>query len=270
MSEHPTPNPTTGQGEPIAEQMVRSTAHTIWRQLVVRNQWQLITDEEQLLDEVTARHGQTPPLADGTAHIRATLYAIYSERLYRGMLDREERAAHELWLMFIRLATRSGTTEHDAHDHAQEVVTRILAKIDQVTSPRSFLSWAMKLFRTTQRDLRPKPPFPSSLPETDDPMAITVDPIAHVEEQLFTQELRDLLHAALPNGIERLTLLRWVVRGDFPRDIARDLGLPLHQTRVAKSRALQRLRANTAFMSIMRSLNYPQQLPPRSGGSCYA
>ena len=266
MSEQPTPNPATGQGE----QAVRSVARTIWRQLAARNQWHLIIDEEQLLDEIAARYEQTPPPDDSGTQVRATLYAIYSERLYRGIRDREERAAHELRLMCMRLAIRSGTTEHDAHDHAQEAVARILAKIDQVTTPHSFLSWTMKLFRTTQRDLQPKPPFHAPLPETDDPIATTVDPIAHVEEQLLTQELHDLLQAALPNSIERLTLLRWVIRGDFPRDIARDLGLPLHQTRVAKSRALQRLRANTKFMDVMRSLDHPHQPAPMTGGSSYA
>jgi len=262
MSEQPTPNPEE-------EQAARSIACAIWRQLAARNQWHLIIDEEQLLDEVATRYEQTPPPDDSATQVRATLYAIYSERLYRGIRDREERAAHELWLMFMRLAIRSGTTEHDAHDHAQEAVARILAKIDQVSTPHSFLSWAMKLFRTTQRDLQPKPPFHAPLPETDDPIATTVDPIAQVEEQLLTQELRDLLHAALPNSIERLTLLRWVIRGDFPRDIARDLGLPLHQTRVAKSRALQRLRANTKFMDVMRSLDHPHQPTPMSGRPSY-
>ncbi len=63
-----------------------------------------------------------------------------------------------------------------------------------------------------------------------------------------------LLEGALRNPMELLAVQRIVLRGDKPREVARDLGLPLHQIRVHKSRALQRLRADPIFMDAYEQL----------------
>lgn len=236
----------------------RELARTIWRQLAERNQWQLIADVESLFDEVLARSERAVIPGDSGSFLRSAFQAIYSERLYRGIHDREERAAYELWLMFVRLVLSKGASSADADDLAQEAVARVLAKLGQVQSPERFLSWAMMVLRTTERDLRPKHPEQPLTTEDGEAAVEPVDPanlVAEVEDRLTEQEFRDLLRAAVPNDLERLTLLRCVVFGDDPRDVARDLGLPLHRTRVAKSRALQRLRGNNAFMAFIFSLD---------------
>lgn len=251
----------------------RELARAIWRQLANRNQWQLITDVELLLDAVLARRDSAPAPGDSGAFFRSAFQAVYSERLYQGIIDREERSAYELWLMFVRLAVRGGEAEQDASDQAQEAVARVLAKLDQVQSPQRFLSWAMMVFRTTQRDLRPKRDLQSLAPGDDEPVAEPVDPadrVAEVEDRLVAQEFRELLRAAVPNDLERFTLLRCVVLGDDPRDVARDLGLPLHRTRVAKSRALQRLRGSDACMAFISSLDPSRhEAAPITGGQSH-
>ena len=245
-------------GQSIVEATRRDLARTIWRQLAARNQWQLILDEEALLAQVLA---ETSVAANAESSLRAAFQRIYSARLYAGIRDREERAAYELWLMLLRLAVRGGETTVDADDLAQESVARVLAKLDQVRSPQGFLAWAMMVFRTAQRDLRAKQPVPLPQHVLDEPAQEPLDPadlVAEVEGRLLEQAFCDHLRAAIPNDLERLTLLRCIIGGDDPRDVAQDLGLPFHRTRVAKSRALQRLRANASFMTFIQTLVAPE------------
>ena len=235
----------------------RDLARTIWRQLAARHQWQLFPEEDVLLERVQSVFVDDATPEPSAEALRAVLFRVYSERLYRGLRDREERAAYELWRMLLRLAMRNGVTAHEADDLAQESMARMLAKLNQVQSPERFLAWAMMVFRTVQRDLRAKHPEQSLTLQDAQPVAEPVDPsdlVAEVEDRLVAQELRDLLRVALPNDLERLTLLRCIVGGDDPRDVARDLGLPLHRTRVAKSRALQRIRSNDRVMAFIHAL----------------
>lgn len=248
----------------------RALAYRIWRELAARNQWQLFDGQE---DELLAAVLADPATAEGAERaIRAALQGRYSRRLYEGIGRREERAAYELWLLFVRLAVRDGVSEQDAGDLAQEALARLLQKLGQVNAPHAFLAWAMMLFRTTQRDLRPGR-VEQSLPTEDAAAPEPADPhdlVAAAEDRLIAQEFRDRLRAAVPNALERLTLLRCVVIGDDPRDVARDLSLPLHRTRVAKSRALQRLRADAAFMAFVRSLDPSREAAPATGGQSHA
>jgi DNA-directed RNA polymerase specialized sigma24 family protein len=251
----------------------RDLARTLWRQLASRNHWQLITDEEVLLDDILA--ALPDPLIEENVErqVRLAINRLYSKRLFAGIGDREERAAYEIWLMFLRLAVKDGESEQDANDQAQEAVARVLQKLGQVRSPEGFLSWSTMVFRTTQRDLRLKPGTQSLTTENDMLVAEPADPsdlATEVENSLFTQEFRDLLRVAVPNDLERLTLLRCVVFGDDPRDVARDLGLPLYRTRVAKSRALQRLRGNNTFKAFIYSLDPSRnEAAPMTGGQNY-
>jgi len=232
----------------------RDQARALWRQLALRNQWQLVADEEAFLDQVLSECGEVAEAGDPAIHMRAIIQRIYSAQLYQGMCTRDERAAYELWLMFLRLAVRGGADEATASDLAQESVARVLDKFVSVRSPAAFLSWAMMVFRTAQRDLRPKRPELSLTTEagelTHDP-ADPSDLTMEVEARLAEQEFRDVLRDAISNDLERLTLIRCVIFDDDPRDVARDLSLPLYRTRVAKSRALQRLRGNDRFMNFI-------------------
>lgn len=255
----------------------RDHARRIWHQLAARHRWQLFDDqraEDGLLDQVLAASTANSDQIPTEQALRAAIQRCYSERLYQGMAKREERAATELWLMFLRLAIRDEASEHDAQDIAQEAVTRVLHKLDQVHSPQQFLAWTLKVFRTTQRDLRPKRTHVSLTPATDAMPALEEpdpsDVVAEIEQRILGQALREQLRATLPNNLERLTLLRCVLLDADPRDVARDLGLPLYRTRTAKSRALQRLRASPVFMTWLSSYIADENDQPPSGGSDYA
>jgi|GEM_PF-1012637 DNA-directed RNA polymerase specialized sigma24 family protein len=235
----------------------RDHARTLWQQLALRNQWQLVVDEDAFLDDVLAEDAELSIGADLAGRLRIAVQRAYSLLLYRGLTNRDERAAYEMWLMFMRLALRSGVTSTEVDDLAQESVARVLAKLTALHTPQSLLSWAMMLFRTVQRDLRLKRQESSLTTETGDLIHDPADPsdlVIEVESRLAEQEFRDKLRDPVPNDLERLTLIRCVIFDDDPRDVARDLGLPLYRTRVAKSRALQRLRTNPAFMSFIYSL----------------
>jgi len=99
--------------------------------------------------------------------------------------------------------------------------------------------------------------LPSEHDKDDDrvaQVADTIDTIGNVEQDLVLEELLALLREKLPNDMERLVLLRMILVGDHPRDVARDLGLPLHRSRIAKHRALKRLREDNDAMRRLREL----------------
>ncbi len=229
----------------------RDHAQRIWRQLATHNQWHLIGDEQTLLDQVCAE--VQPSSSD--RDLRLAMQRIYSQRLYQGLQEREERAAYETWLFCLRLGMRDRIGEDEANTLAQEATTRILQKLDQVQSASSFIAWVLKVFRTTKRDLRSKLPGPPPPPNPDDPPdAEPSDPTdipTVVEQRDFEQALAMQLQAILTNQLEYITLSRYIFSGDNPRDVAHDLGLPLYRTRSAKSRAIQRLRQNPSFMAFI-------------------
>jgi RNA polymerase sigma factor (sigma-70 family) len=230
----------------------------MWQQLIDRHQWQLVVVDDQLISETVNEYAAITTHREPAQRARTAIQRIYSIRLYLAIRHGEERAAQELWLLFLRLALRSGASEADAADLAQEATTRVLEKCATVHSPSGFLTWAMLLFRTVQRDLGKKLAVPQSAPSDDQPALAEIpdasDHIAKIESLLIQDELRVYLRAIVTNDLERFTLLRHIVFGDEPRDVAKALGLPLYRTRVAKARALQRLRDNAAFMAFIETL----------------
>lgn len=230
----------------------RLLAQRIWRQLAARNQWQLFSDEELLLGQVLTYLTEIQgAISEGA--IRNSIQACYSARLYQGLQQHEERAAYELWLMFLRLAMKKGATESDANDLAQECMARVLIKLAQVRLPERFLAWAMKVFATALRDMY-KHPIESSLAVAQD--AYGGDPpdltnmLAEIEEHILEDMFSILLQDALPNKLERLVIIRHILMQDKLHEIADDLHVPQPRIRLAKSRALQRLRNNTSFMQL--------------------
>lgn len=161
-------------------------------------------------------------------------------------------------MAMVRSALKRGHRQTEAEELAQEVIARVLEKLDTVRVPQGLISWALMIFRTVQRDYgkqaQPDQPLQGDGDELPHEPGDPADMAQEVEQQLVDTELLTLLRAKLPNHLERVTLLRIVVLGDHPRDVARDLGLPLHRTRVAKHRALNRLRGDEAFMGTLRAI----------------
>ncbi|MBP1464479.1 sigma-70 family RNA polymerase sigma factor [Candidatus Chloroploca sp. M-50] len=232
----------------------RERAQMVWQQLAARNQWELIAPEgeDPFLDRVFAEYQNLKAEDAPEKRLRVACHRVYSVHLYNGIQAREERAAQEVWLCFVRLALRGGTPQATAYELAQEAVTRVIEKLASVRMPQSFLAWAIQVFRTVQRDLRPKAQEVSLTNEDGTQAYEAVDMLNLadiVETNVITQELADLLFAVITNPLERITLVRCLLQGDPPRDVAKELGLPLHRTRVAKARALHRLREHPATMA---------------------
>lgn len=236
----------------------RERAQTLWQQLATRNQWELIApdDVDAFFDRVFEENKNLHMQGAPEARLRMAMHRVYSVHLHNGIHAREERAAQEVWLCFVRLALRGGTPQAAAYELAQEAVTRVIEKLATVRMPQSFLAWAIQVFRTVQRDLRPKAQEVSLTNEDGTQAYEAVDMLNLadiVETNVITQELADLLFAVITNPLERITLVRCLLQGVPPRDVADELGLPLHRTRVAKARALQRLREHPATMARLAS-----------------
>lgn len=235
----------------------RDDLRVIWRQLAQRNDWSLVENEAVFLDQAATEFEQLNRATMVGERMRFAIWRAYSVLLYRGLLSRQERAAQELWLAFVRTALRDRWSQPEAEELAQEVVFRVLDKLQNVKSPQGFLGWAFRIFRTARRDHRAQMNAEyqqnTENDRTDEPVDPT-DLATEVEQLLIDQQLQALLRAKLPNDVERATLLAIVVFGDHPRDVAQRLGLPPHRTRLAKSRALKRLRQDEGFLQTLRTL----------------
>jgi DNA-directed RNA polymerase specialized sigma24 family protein len=222
-----------------------------WRQLSQRNDWSLATDEAAFLahaaSELDMLAGDTP--ADG--QVRLALLRAYGVLLYDGLCARHDRAAYEIWLACYRLALHDGWPQQEAELLAQESIARVIEKLHTLRSPQSIISWSLRIYRTARTALMGHERAEEPIQLDQDAVAEPADPAdmaADVEQMLLDRQFAEMLRAKLPNHLERRVLLRVVLLGDHPRDVARDLGLPLHRTRLAKSRALQRLRGDEQFM----------------------
>lgn len=220
----------------------------------------LVADEDAFLD--SARQALLALRSDRPWNERARLAVVraYGLLLYRGLWRREERAAQELWLACYRLALNRGWSPDDAEEVAQETIARVLDKLDSLRTPESVIVWATMICRTVQlerakqRAAELPPPQPDEETTGAAEPAGPVDVAASVEQDLVFRDLADLLRSKLDNPLERAVLMRIVLFGDHPRDVARDLGLPLHRARVAKHRALKRLHADDETVRRLREL----------------
>lgn len=236
----------------------RDALQATWRRLAQRYDWRLVDDEAGFLDRVAAEYATLREDVTAGRRQYTAVKRAYSTLLYRGLWGREERAATELWLAFMRTALGRGDTRPEAEEWAQEAIACVIEKLPSLRSPQSLLFWAFTIFRTVQRESRKWSKAEQSFQDDDDGRPYEapdpVDLAALVEQDLADQDLLRLLAAHLLNDLERLVLLRIGVFGDHPRDVAADLGLPLHRTRLAKSRALKRLREDETFMRMLRDL----------------
>lgn len=236
----------------------RTDLYMIWQQLAQRNDWRLVEDEAAFLDQALAEAhtlvGDTPP-NDGT--LRVAIRRTYSLRLFRGLQTRNERAAQELWIAAFRLSRRAGWTETEAEDLAQETLVRVIEKLPALRSPQSLLDWLIMLLRTVQRDYRRKQRNEESWRDDDGEQHESADPLdleAQVEAYVVSELIEEGLDAAESNIRDQIVLRRTVLYGDKPAAIALELGMPVQHVRLAKSRALKRLRASPTFQILLSQL----------------
>ena len=78
----------------------------IWRQLARRNDWELVTDEQEFLRRAAIEFESLAEEAASDQRARVALLRTYGALLYNGLRDRQDRAAYEIWLACYRLALR--------------------------------------------------------------------------------------------------------------------------------------------------------------------
>lgn len=241
------------------DESIRADLQAIWRQLSQRHDWQLVhhDDEEAFFNDVLSEYNMLEENKPHDARLRLAIQRAYSVLLYRGIWQRQDRAAQELWLAVMRLALKDGFAEAEAQELAQETIFRVIDKLATVRTPHSLITWTFMIFRTVRRDIRKQREKESSLqPETEGiPQPDVADPAdlaTEVEHRLGNAEMLAFLQQKVPNALERLVLVRVILLGDKPIHVAQDLAVPLHRTRLAKHRALVRLRNDEEFVAMLR------------------
>jgi RNA polymerase sigma factor (sigma-70 family) len=230
----------------------------LWRTKSRLYNWQLVEDEEEFLDGVATELALSEQGEIAQGRLWVALLRAYSVLLYRGLLDRQDRASEELWWPFVWKALRSGISRPEAEDIAQEAVLRLFKYRHQINEPKAFLTWRWQVFRTVWNEY-------THANRSEDPlqdaagtwMHDPIDPIdlaADVERHMVSQELVAVLWTALPDAREREVLLRWFVYEEKIKDIAKQMELKVTQASVIKYRALGRLRNNSAVMDRLREL----------------
>ncbi|HEU4324248.1 MAG TPA: hypothetical protein VFS21_13940 [Roseiflexaceae bacterium] len=231
----------------------------IWNDLKRRNDWALVSplEETPFLERAAAERIALGGSQSSEASARLAITRVYSVLLHDRLRARSERAALELWRFAYRMARRKGWAEEDAEVIAQETIAQLLTRFHELASPQSLISWVRWLCLAAQKSQRPSRHPETSLPEEDEPAAplpATADEPAMVEQQVFNQQLLRMLAERLTNPLQRQVVIRWLLFGDKPSDVAHDLDKPLHLTRLAKSRALKVLREDPVFMRFLVEL----------------
>lgn len=233
-----------------------------WRRMSRQNGWSLVQNEKQFLEQALAEYGRLKEDKSPSMRAHVAVKCAYSALIYQGLLDHNDTAAQELYQAMFRRSLGHGWSEETAKDLAQETVTRIWLKLSSIgspiRSPQGLLSVAFLTLRTVERSYRTHEgheiPFATQFEgeqeETVDPIEMAVD----VEQRILSETIRSQLRAALPNDLQRQVLIRNVIFGEPPRELARELGLPLYRTRAAKSLAIQRLRADPDFGNLLDNL----------------
>ncbi len=231
----------------------------IWNDLKRRNDWALVSplEETGFLERAAAERIALGGNQSSEASARLAIMRAYSVLLYDRLRARGERAALELWRFSYRMARRKGWAEEDAEVIAQETIAQLLTRLHELAAPQTLISWVRWLCLAAQKSQRRSRRSETALPEEDEPaepLPATADEPALVVQHVVSQQLLSMLRQRLTNPLQRQVLIRWLLFGDKPSDVAHDLGLPLHLTRLAKSRALKVLREDPVFMRFLAEL----------------
>ena len=242
-----------------------------------RYDWQLVQDEAGFFQAVRAEFAtlNVDQQQSARGRLRIAIWRSYSVLLYRALHQRQEQAAQELRIAAMRLSLKRGFAPDDAEVLAQEVVCRMLEQLPKLADrPQILLSHAIWTCRSLWREhWRQAGKMQSQMTATTDATEAATDEMAdpsdvatEVEQRLMDAEIGQILEASLKNVLERQVLLHIVLLGEKPCDVARDQGVPLHRARLAKSRALKRLRADTQTLQSIYKLTGQLRPPPATRG----
>jgi DNA-directed RNA polymerase specialized sigma24 family protein len=248
----------------------RAEVQAAWRRLSQRYGWSLVEDEAAFVARAYAECQGLVVNGSAQDWAKVGVWRAYGACLYDGLQASNERAAGELWQLFARLAMHRGYTRALAEELAQDGVVRVLFKLPSLHSPAAMLTWAIRLFSSVLREQAPaviSEPLSDAIAERSLSLMATTDVAVDVEQQLITSELVARLRAQLTNDLEFQSVVRTIVYGDKPRDIARDLDVPAYRIRVAKSRALDHLRQDASLLAWLRELSGDSALALGSSGA---
>lgn len=240
----------------------------IWQELSQPYGWQLVPNPLSIISLAAAHHAVSAASTD--PQIQKVLIGLYSERLYQGLREEEEQAVQDL-LTACRQYVRSlklSLSDEQLDDLAYETVRSIIQQLPRIPTPKTLLGYVFLSLRReamrAQADARQEiveaefavSPFGGL--EASDRLA------ERVEQRLFNEQLVAQLGRVLPDPLQRLVIVRTILLDDPPREVARELGMPLAHMAVAKSRALKRLREDPEFMALCRMLVSESQDAPDS------
>lgn len=220
----------------------------IWHTSTQRNNWELVDDVPTFLQHVAQRFEDSAEPDDDALELE--IVRAYNGVLHRAFKrrDKQERAAYELWLTCMRMACSWNLADDELENVAQEVVARMIKKIPQIENPESTILYMRQVIRTVVREQRADNPTISldaaiEIGSSMEPQALQATAAA-AEQAVAEQEILALLRRKLANPLERAVLIRMVLLGERPREIAAELGITAHTVSVICYRVKQRLRAD--------------------------
>lgn len=222
-----------------------------------RNKWGLVTDENVFLDQVA----DEIDVLEGDIHreerVRLAVRRTYSAVLYHALRQRNDQAFEELAAVLMQMAVRDHWELSVAEDLTQETVAQVFSKLDVLKSPASLFAWVFSIYRDIRRSYLSRSRSQESLELLGASNVDVMDQVnieEDVGEKILSAEVVALIRQALPNNLECIVLTRVVLLGDHPRDIALELNLPMSRIRLAKSRALERIRRNETYLHLIRRM----------------
>lgn len=240
-----------GRAVPTTE---RAEVQAAWHAMSRRYGWSLVSNEAAFVERALIERQQLQA-AGKPDSVRACIWRVYGALIYERLRERDDLGAQELWKLFTRTAMKRGTRQDVAEDMAQEAVLRVLVNLPALRSPASFLTWALRIASTVRLEFetanaREHSPEPTPEHETLDEHDFT----QAVENGLAEAEIVAQINARLSNQLERAVIIRAMIHGAKPRDIAADLNIPAPRIRLAKSRAIQQLSGDEEFKAWLRNL----------------
>lgn len=224
--------------------------------------WQLVAnpqEEQKLLDAAVEECLSLNEQNTGGSHARLAILYAYGTYMYCGLQERRDRAGEEMCLAFTRVCLARGLAVHEAEEIAQETMLRVYRQLHTMYSPKSVISWSLRVCATVRQEHNTHQLQQQlvTLHENDEvvyDVPDQVDMFERLERDIVLQQVLEALKRIALNNLERVVMLRVIACGDQPVDVARELNLPPYQLRIAKHRALKKVRQDKTCMQLLREL----------------
>jgi RNA polymerase sigma factor (sigma-70 family) len=239
--------------EPTREQV-----RTAWRKMAARYNWRLAVDVESVVDRVQVEWSELRKPVEFDSRLRKAVQRVYAAEMYAGLQRRDDDAAAELWMILVRFAKKRGFREEVAAELAQDAIYRVLKTLANVRKPQALIDFAamalLTAIRNWKRRFERDEPWP--VDEDGNPLdpSDPMDAFGAVEDAMNRSAVVDLLRQHLPSERQVLVLYYLFFEDWSQTAISERLGIQGYQVRMAKCRALQRLRAKPQVLLELEEL----------------